>query len=144
MLLEAPEFGGLLGKLGVDAQTIVSGPLKDQPSLTQPLSPQGRQVLQGLVMDMYDQFVGMVAAGRHMDPDKVRQLGDGRAYTGRQALKLGLIDAIGGEQDARAWLATTKGVPPDLPVEDVSTRQLGRADAVEHVWGRSSSAFGKP
>ena len=121
VLLEAPEVSGLLAKIGVDAQTIVSGPLKDQPSFTQPLSPQGQQVLQGLVMDMYDQFVAMVAAGRHMDPDKVRQLGDGRAYTGRQALQLGLIDAIGGEHDARAWLASAKGVPADLPVEDVST-----------------------
>jgi protease IV len=121
VLLESPEVSGLLAKLGVDAQTIVSGPLKDQPSLTHPLSPQGHEVLQALVMDMYDQFVGMVATGRHMDPDKVRQLGDGRAYTGRQALQLGLIDAIGGEHDAREWLASVKGVPADLPVEDVST-----------------------
>ena len=60
-------------------------------------------------MDMYDQFVGMVAAGRHMEPDAVRALADGRAYTGRQALKLGLIDAIGDEQDAKAWLETDKG-----------------------------------
>lgn len=121
VLLEAPEASGLLAKLGVDAQTIVSGPLKDQPSYTHPLSAQGHEVLQALVMDMYDQFVGMVAAGRHMDPDKVRQLGDGRAYTGRQALQLGLIDAIGGEHDARQWLASAKGVSADLPVEDVST-----------------------
>ena len=121
VLLEAPEVSGLLAKIGVDAQTIVSGPLKDQPSFTHPLSPQGQEVLHGLVMDMYDQFVGMVATGRHMDPDKVRQLGDGRAYTGRQALQLGLIDAIGGEQEARDWLASTKGVPADLPVQDVST-----------------------
>jgi len=121
VLLEAPEVSGLLAKLGVDDQTIVSGPLKDQPSFTHPLSPQGHEVLQSLVMDMYGQFVTMVAAGRHMDPDKVRQLGDGRAYTGRQALQLGLIDAIGGEQEAREWLASAKGVPADLPVEDVST-----------------------
>ena len=121
VLLEAPELSGLLAKIGVDAQTIVSGPLKDQPSFTHPLSPQGHDVMQALVMDMYDQFVGMVATGRHMDPDKVRQLGDGRAYTGRQALKLGLIDAIGGEHEAREWLASAKGVPADLPVEDVST-----------------------
>jgi protease IV len=121
VLLEAPEVSGLLAKIGVDAQTIVSGPLKDQPNFTHPLSPQGQEVLHGLVMDMYDQFVGMVAAGRHMDPNKVRQLGDGRAYTGRQALPLGLIDAIGGEHDARDWLASAKGVPADLPVQDVST-----------------------
>jgi protease-4 len=70
---------------------------------------------------MYDQFVGMVATGRHMDPDAVRALADGRAYTGRQALKLGLIDAIGDEQDARLWLETEKKLPKHLPVEDVST-----------------------
>ncbi|HUB15882.1 MAG TPA: signal peptide peptidase SppA [Acetobacteraceae bacterium] len=121
VLLEAPEFAGLLSKVGVDVQTIVSGPLKGQPSFTAPLSPQGQQVLQGLVTDMYDQFVAMVASGRHMDPAKVRQLGDGRAYTGQQAVQLGLVDAIGGEHDARQWLAKIKGVPLSLPVEDVST-----------------------
>jgi protease IV len=121
VLLEAPDFSGLLGKLGIDADTLVSGPLKNQPSFTHPLSPAGRQVLQSLVMSMYDQFVAMVAAGRHMDPDKVRQLGDGRAYTGTQALQLGLIDQIGGERAARAWLASAKGVSGSLPVEDVTT-----------------------
>jgi protease-4 len=121
VLMETGEMSGLLGKLGITADALVSGPLKDQPSFTKPLSPAGRDVLQGLVMDMYDQFVGMVAAGRHMDPDAVRALADGRAYTGRQALKLGLIDAIGDEQDAKAWLETDKGLPKHLPVEDIST-----------------------
>ncbi len=130
VLLETPEVSGLLAKIGVDAQTIVSGPLKDQPSFTHALSPQGHEVMQALVMDMYDQFVGMVAAGRHMDSDKVRQLGDGRAYTGRQALQLGLIDAIGGEQEARDWLASAKGVAADLPVQDVESTEFRRADAV--------------
>lgn len=120
VLLEAPDFSGLLGKLGINADALVSGPLKNQPSFTHPLSPEGRQVLQGLVTSMYNQFVAMVAAGRHMDPDKVRQLGDGRAYTGTQALRLGLIDQIGGEHAARRWLASAKGVPAGLPVEDVT------------------------
>jgi protease-4 len=121
VLMETGEFSGLLGKLGITAEALVSGPLKDQPSFTKPLSPAGRDVLQGLVLDMYDQFVGMVATGRHMDPDAVRGLADGRAYTGRQALKLGLIDAIGDEQDARSWLESDKGVAKHLPVEDIST-----------------------
>jgi protease-4 len=120
VLLQTGEVSGLLSKLGITADAIVSGPLKDQPSFTQPMSPEGRQVLQGLVMDMYDQFVGLVASGRHMDPAHVRELADGRAYTGRQALKLGLIDAIGGEAEARDWLQAEKGVSKDLPVEDVS------------------------
>ena len=124
VLLETGQVSSLLKTLGVDVDTIASGPLKDQPSFTRPLTTEGRDVLHGIVMDMYDQFVGMVASGRHMDPDRVRALADGRAYTGRQALQLGLVDAIGGERDARAWLADSKGVDADLPVEDVSTKGL--------------------
>jgi protease-4 len=127
VILETGDASGLLKTLGVAIDPIVSGPLKDQPSFVKPLSPEGRDVLHGLVMDMYDQFVGMVAAGRHMDPAKVRELADGRAYTGRQALKLGLVDAIGGERDARDWLATAKGVSADLPVRDVS-KERGLAE----------------
>jgi protease-4 len=124
VLLETGEVSGLLGKIGISTDAIVSGPLKDQPSFTKPMSPEGRQVLQALVMDMYDQFVGMVATGRHMDPARVRELADGRAYTGHQALKLGLVDQIGDEHDAREWLAKAKGVSADLPVDDLSTDSL--------------------
>jgi protease-4 len=135
VLLETGEVSGLLKTLGIEAEAITSGPLKDQPSLTRPLTPEGRDVLHGLVMDMYDQFVGMVASGRHMDAARVRELADGRAYTGRQALRLGLVDAIGGEHDARAWLAQAKGVSADLPVDDVSTTGLaGRALSSSLGW----------
>ncbi len=121
VLLATGEASGLLEKLGLSAETIRSGPLKDEPSFTRPLSPEGKAVLQGLVNDMYEQFVDMVASGRHMDPARVRALADGRAYTGRQALGLGLIDAIGGEREARAWLAAEKGVSATLPIDDLST-----------------------
>ena len=62
-------------------------------------------------------------AGTWMRPGCAR-LADGRAYTGHQALQLGLIDAIGGEHDAREWLAKTKDVSADLPVDDISTASL--------------------
>jgi protease-4 len=126
VLLETGEVSGLLNKVGIAAEVIRSGPLKDEPSLVRPLSPAGREVLQGLVNDMYDQFVTIVATGRHMDADKVRPLADGRPYTGRQALALGLIDAIGGEREAKDWLASEKGVSAALPVEDVSTTGFAR------------------
>jgi protease-4 len=136
VILETGEVSGLLSRLGVTAEAITSGPLKDQPSFTRPLTDQGRQVLHGLVMDLYEQFVGMVATGRHMDPDKVRSLADGRAYTGRQALELGLVDAIGGEPEARAWLAAERGVAAGIPTEDVSTKTWAErtfGDAVSGV-----------
>jgi protease IV len=135
VLIETGEISGLLGKIGIGPEVIRSGPLKDEPSLVRPLSPAGREVMQGLVDDMYEQFVEMVAAGRHMDPAKVRSLADGRAYTGRQALKLGLVDAIGGEREAKAWLTSEKGVPAGLPVQDIAeTGFASRAFSSQLGW----------
>jgi protease-4 len=141
VLLETGEVSGLLGKLGISALVVRSGPLKDEPSLVRPTSPEGKEVLQGLVNDMYDQFVEMVAAGRHMDAEKVRSLADGRAYTGRQAMRLGLVDAIGGEREAKDWLSSAKGIPANLPVEDIpdngfASRALSSrlAPLLEDVW----------
>ncbi|MBW4024596.1 MAG: signal peptide peptidase SppA [Proteobacteria bacterium] len=125
VIMEAPEIGGLLDKLGIDVQTLVSGPLKGQPSMTAPMTPAGRQALQGLLMNLYDQFVAMVATGRHMSLNAVRALADGRAYTGQQALPLHLIDAIGSEADARGWLAANKGVPVGLPTREVRSHRPG-------------------
>ncbi len=121
VILQTGEVSGLLGKLGVAPEAITSGPLKDQPSFTRPLTPPGREYLQGLVSDMYDQFVAMVALGRKMEPARVRELADGRAYTGRQALALGLVDEIGGEIEARAWLLETHKISDGMPVRDVRT-----------------------
>ncbi|MGH7212823.1 MAG: signal peptide peptidase SppA [Acetobacteraceae bacterium] len=139
--LQTAEISGLLDKLGISTEAVRSGPLKDQPSLFEKTSPEGRQVLQGLVMDYYDQFVTMVAQGRHMDPDAVRRIADGRPYTGRQALKLGLVDQIGGESDARAWLAQTKGVSADLPVRDVTRPGLAARAFGDSLLGISGAVW---
>ncbi len=124
VILETGNLGGLLDRLGIGADAIVSGPLKDQPSYTHGLSPAGRTYLQGLVEDLFGQFVTMVATARHMDEAKVRQLADGRAYTGQQAIGLGLVDEIGGETEARAWLAREKQVPATVPVVDLKLGSL--------------------
>jgi len=136
--LETAEVSGLMRTLGITAETFASGPQKDQPSLTHPTSPEGRAVLQGLIADMYDQFVEMVARGRKMEPAAVRRLADGRVYTGRQALKLNLIDAIGGESEARAWLAAEREIPASLPTRDMAqpsfAERLMEPDG-ETLWG---------
>ena len=119
VILQTGEVSGLLDRLGVSAESITSGPLKDQPNFFRPLTPQGREYLNGLVRDMHEQFVAMVARSRGLDPARVRDLADGRAYTGRQAHALGLVDEIGGEADARDWLARERGVPASLPARDV-------------------------
>jgi protease-4 len=121
VIVQLPEFSGLMEKLGVTAETLTSGALKDQPNPAHRLSDAGRVYLQALVADMYDQFVEIVAKGRHMEPARVRELADGRAFTGRQALALGLIDQLGNEQDATAWLTANAGVADGLPVAELRT-----------------------
>jgi protease-4 len=115
---------GSIGVLLVSAEAIASGPLKGQPSFLHPLSAAGRDVLTDLVMNLNELFINMVAHGRNLAIDEVRKLADGRPYTGRQALQLRLIDEIGGEPEAREWLAGEKGVPGDLPTEDVQASSL--------------------
>jgi protease-4 len=122
VILQTFDTSELLARLGVRGEALVSGPLKDQPNPFHPLSPEGRAALQGVIGDMYAQFVEKVAAGRRMPVERVRALADGRVFTGRQALEAGLVDAIGGEAEARAWLAAEKGVPESLPVRDIDIR----------------------
>ena len=124
VLLQSVEVSQLLERLGVRGEALVSGALKDQPSLFHPLSDEGRAVLQGVIADLHDQFVRKVATARRLPEDVVRPLADGRVFTGRQAVALGLVDAIGGEREARAWLAREKGVAESLPARNVET--LGR------------------
>ncbi|HJS87645.1 MAG TPA: signal peptide peptidase SppA [Acetobacteraceae bacterium] len=135
--LQTAEISGLLDKLGIATEAVKSGPLKDQPSLFEKTTPEGRQMLQGLVMDYYDQFVGMVAQGRHMDVETVRRLADGRPYTGHQAQRLGLVDQIGGEPEARQWLAQAKGVSADLPV-----RAITQGGLAQRAFGASLADLG--
>ncbi len=103
------DFSGLLGKVGVKMETIKSGQFKDMLSPTRPITPQERQLVQTMIMDVYDQFVTAVAQGRHMDEATVRQIGDGRVYLGTQAKDVGLVDEIGGLHEALAAAAKMVG-----------------------------------
>jgi protease-4 len=130
VLLQSFEVGPLLEKLGIRPETITGGTLKDQPSMFRPLTEEGRAALQAVVSDLHEQFIAMVAAGRHRSVDQIRPLADGRVFTGRQALPLGLVDAIGGEQEARAWLAAERQVPESLP-----SRRLDPRSSTERLLG---------
>lgn len=115
VLLQSADITGLLAKIGVEPETIKSAPLKAVPSPFEKLTPEGRAATQKVVDDIYGMFQQMVATRRKLPADTVHQLADGRVYTGREALANGLIDQIGGEPEARAWLAS-QGVPANLPV----------------------------
>lgn len=123
VLFQSAEITGLLEKLGISMETVRSGPLKARPNPFEKMSPEAREATEALVDDMYEMFVDMVAARRGMDRETARTLADGRVYTGRMATANGLIDGIGGEEEARRWLETERDVPPGLPIRDVRPRR---------------------
>jgi protease-4 len=105
-----PEASELLQKLGVTISVIKSGSVKDIGSLYRPMTEEERELWQKLVNETYESFVQIVAEGRNMPVEKVHKLADGSIYTGRQALALGLIDALGYEEDAVAKAAELGGI----------------------------------
>jgi protease-4 len=123
VIMQTMDVTGLLEKVGVKTEALKSGPYKAVPSPLEPLTDRGREVTRQLVEDMYAMFVDMVAERRGLDRAKALELADGRVYTGRQARALGLVDAIGGEDEARTWLAEAKGVSRSLPVRELRIRR---------------------
>jgi protease-4 len=94
----------LLDKIGVRLEAIKSSPLKAEPSPFHEASEEAKAMIRSMVLDSYDWFVDLVAARREMERSQVLTLADGSIFTGRQALANGLVDALGGETEIRAYL----------------------------------------
>ncbi|TFU16847.1 signal peptide peptidase SppA [Thermus tengchongensis] len=105
-----PQVQGLLAKLGVQVEVLKEGRLKDMGSGLRPLTPEERTLIQGYMREAYELFVARVAEGRHLPKDKVRQLADGRIYSGTQAIALGLADREGYLEDAAKRAAELAGL----------------------------------
>ncbi|MFM8680529.1 MAG: signal peptide peptidase SppA [Alphaproteobacteria bacterium] len=125
VLMQTADVSGLLRKLGVSMEQIRSVPLKAVPNPLEPLTDEGRRAVREIIEDMHAMFVGMVAERRGLDADRALRVSDGRVHTGRQALPLGLVDELGGEDAALDWLARERGVPRDMPVRDVRVSRPG-------------------
>lgn len=108
--MDIPQLQDLMHKIGVGQETLVSAPFKDAASYTHPLSPQAREYLDGVLMDMHGQFVEIVAKGRHMELEQAKKLATGKIFTGQQALALGLVDEMGGQYEAHGWLCEQTGI----------------------------------
>jgi protease IV len=139
VIMQLAEVEGLLRKVGVRYEVIKSGRFKDAASFARPMTPEERSVLQAVLDDMHDQFVGAVAEGRHLPVDRVRLLADGRVYSGRMAKQLGLVDALGGLEDA-VRLAGELGGVSGKPRVIHPRKGWGLADVVD--WLSTGGAGG--
>jgi protease-4 len=111
VIMQIPNLGGLLQKVGIKTTVIKSGDNKDLGSITRDLTDAERRILQEVMDDVHSQFIEAVAAGRHMDRARVEPLADGRIFSGRQALGLGLVDELGDLPDAIERAGGLVGIP---------------------------------
>lgn len=137
VLFQFPEISDLMDKVGVNVLDITSGPLKAEPNPFKPPSEEAKAVIAGIVQDSFNWFVDIVAERRNIARDEALKLADGRIYTGNQALGARLVDEIGGEEAAVAWLGS-KDVDTKLPVRDWKPKRddggwFGMSDAAL-VW----------
>ena len=117
VLFEFPNVSKLLDKVGVQVETVKSSPLKASPNGFEPTSDAAKAALASLVADSFVWFKGLVQERRKMTDAELATVADGRVFTGRQGIANKLVDRLGGEREAVAWLET-KGVAKDLPIRD--------------------------
>lgn len=110
VIMELPVLRGLLDKLGVKVEVVKSAANKDVGSPFRDMTDSDRRLLSGVVSDVYEQFVEVVSVERKLPLDSVRTIADGRLLTGRQALRLGLVDTLGTLTDAKRLCADLCGI----------------------------------
>ncbi len=122
VLVQFPNFSGLMDKIGITLDEVKSSPLKAEPSPFNPTTEEEKAMLRAMIMDSYDWFVSLVDERRPLDRAQVLALADGSIFTGRQALNRKLVDALGGEEKAKEWLVS-KGVDASLDIVEWKPRR---------------------
>ncbi|TDR87191.1 signal peptide peptidase SppA [Enterovirga rhinocerotis] len=118
VLFQYPDLSKLLGNVGVAVEAVKSSPLKAEPSGVRPTTPEARAALQAVVNDTYAWFKTLVQTRRGLSEAELAEVSDGRIFSARQGLPLKLVDELGSERDAIAWMVRERKVTPNLPVRD--------------------------
>jgi protease-4 len=118
VLFQFPNVTDLLDKIGVKMESIKSTPLKASPDGYEPTSPEARAAINAIIQDSYGWFKKLVQDRRHLTDDQLAAIDDGRVFTGHQGIDNKLIDELGDERAALAWLGKEKSVDTNLPVRD--------------------------
>jgi protease-4 len=118
-LAQAFEVTDLAEKVGIKFNTFKSSPLKGGPLPTEKVTPEMAKSMQDTIDDIYEMFYDMVKSRRNIPVKQLDMIADGRTFTGRQAIKLGLVDEIGDEETALNWLQINKKVSKSLKVRTI-------------------------
>ncbi|MDC0864396.1 signal peptide peptidase SppA [Rickettsiaceae bacterium] len=126
VIMQSAEITDLAKMLGVALHSFKSDELKAVPNFMEKLTPRAHKATMENIYAVYDYFAEVVADRRNMNLEYVKTIADGRVYSGRKALELKLIDAIGNEDTAISWLQKEKGVSQDLEVMDIKLERKDR------------------
>lgn len=137
VIFTAPNFYKLMENVGVAVVELKSGERKAEPSPYKPVDESKLAFERELIDDTFNWFIGLVKERRSPSEAVLAEIRDGRVLTGRMAAEAGLVDVIGGENEAVAWLETEKQVAADLPIVD---RKISKDD--EGLSGLLGSALG--
>jgi len=134
VVMQLANVEGLLKKVGVEYVVVKAGTYKDVGNFARAMTPEERRILQSLLDDVYDQFIGAVAEGRGLEPQAVRAFAEGRIYSGRQAHGLKMVDDLGGLEDAIEAAAKMAGLPPK-PKVLYPRRRFSLRELLRNEWG---------
>jgi protease-4 len=136
-IMSFPHYYKLLSKIGVDMEVIKAGELKDVGSPNREMTPKERAYLQAMIHDVHLQFIEDVSRARSIDVDSLVPLADGRIFTGRQALSVGLVDTLGGYEDALDYLKAYVGVSEKSnPVEKKKPEPFWKKLLTEEIFDK--------
>ncbi len=110
VIMELPNFEGLMNKIGIRTEVIKSGRYKDIASSFRKMEKEEREILQSVMDNVHDQFIRAVSEGRKLKIEDVRKIADGRIFTGEQAKEIGLVDELGTIEDAIRAAASLAGI----------------------------------
>ena len=134
-------YGGTLDKIGVTAEPVTSGANADIYSPLTPFSPAQRQKVEAFMRDFYNGFLDKTAESRDMTREEVHALAQGRVWTGAQAKERGLVDRLGGLDEAVDAVKELAGIDPEQAVETVTyPRRRTFYEALSDQFGGGSSA----
>jgi protease-4 len=134
VVMQLASLEGLLKKVGVDYVVVKSGQYKDIGNFARPMTPNERRILQTLLDDVHSQFVAAVVEGRKLPRTEVLGFADGRIVSGQQAKSLGMVDALGGLEDAIAEAAKLAGLP-EKPKLLLPRRRFSLFDLLRNQFG---------
>ncbi len=138
VIMRLPNAEELLKKIGLRYEVIKAGKYKDTGSISRPMTPEERALLQEMLDDVHDQFVTVVSVERNIDKDTVMGFADGRVMSGRQALEMGLVDRLGGFRDAVLLAAELAGIDGEPVIVRPRRKAISLWDLLENLFGMAS------